>query len=421
MGSSQVKIYNDSNIPLIHNMDWMKDIPDETKISEMTIPGTHDSCALFGICCARTQTWTLVEQMKAGIRYFDIRLRRINDTLRAYHAFVDQKDTFDKILRYAFDFLEKNPTETIMMEICSEYEPKNCTKSFIELYDEYTKSYFDKIVSYENKDIELGKIRGKLLAIKVFEGRTSNIPNFFMQNEWTVNIRCHINKKKRRIKENIHRAISINNNKIFLNYLSASSDYFMMTPYTAATKCNEVVMRYHGRLGIVVADYPGEDLIKHLIKQNKFSQGIKEEIKNNDLVYVIHNDTHKYLFLDKNEKKDNNIYCVKEKVKLKIKHKNKEIGRDNFKIGDEFIFSNKDGFELEFKIGGTFSGNEDFIDNQSLLLLQYNKNDEMKYIECKYENKDSKKHYLFNFTKNNGTYTYYFKIEIVKEDEEIKE
>ena len=194
-----------------------------------------------------------------------------------------------------------------------------------------------------------------------------------------------------------------------------------MTPYTAATKCNEVVMRYHGRLGIVVADYPGEDLIKHLIKQNKFSQGIKEEIKNNDLVYVIHNDTHKYLFLDKNEKQNNNIYCIKEKVKLKIKHKNKELGRDNFKIGDEFIFSNKDGFELEFKIGGNFSGNEDFIDNQSLLLLQYNKNDEMKYIECKYENKDSKKHYLLNFTKNNGTYTYYFKIEKVKEDEEIKE
>ena len=216
MGSSQVKIYNDSNIPLIHNMSWMKDIPDETKISEMTIPGTHDSCALFGICCARTQTWTLVEQMKAGIRYFDIRLRRINDTLRAYHAFVDQKDTFDKILRYAFDFLEKNPTETIIMEICSEYKPKNCNKSFVELYDEYTKSYLDKIVSYENKDIELGKIRGKLLAIKVFEGRTSSIPNFFMQNEWTVNIRCHINKKKRRIKENIHRAISINYTLLYL-------------------------------------------------------------------------------------------------------------------------------------------------------------------------------------------------------------
>jgi hypothetical protein len=401
-------------------MDWMKDIPDETKISEMTIPGTHDSCSLFGICCTRTQTWTLVEQMKAGIRFFDIRLRRINDTLRAYHGFVDQKETFDTILAYAFDFLEKNPTETIMMEVISEYDPKNCTKSFAQLYDEYTRSYTDKIVPYENKDTVLGKIRGKLFVIKIFEGRTSSIPNFLIQNEWTVNIRCHMNNKKRRIKENIHRAISINNNKIFLNYLSASSDYAMMTPYTAATKCNEIAMRYHGRLGIVMADYPGEDFIKHLINQNFVNQGMKDMIKNGDLVYVIHNDTHKYLFLDKNEK-NNNIYCVKEKVKLNIRHKNTEIGRDNFKIGDEFILTNQDGFELEFKIGGTFSGNEDFIDNNSLLLIQYNKDDEMKYIECKYENKNSKKHYLLNFTKNNGTYTYYFKIEKVKEDEELKE
>ena len=385
----------------------------------MTIPGTHDSCSLFGICCARTQTWTLVEQMKAGIRFFDIRLRRINDTLRAYHGFVDQKETFDTILTYAFDFLEKNPTETIMMEVISEYEPKNSVKSFGELYDEYTKSYSDKIVSYENKDIELGKIRGKLFVIKIFEGRTTRIPNFLIQNEWTVNIRYHINNKKRRIKENIHRAISINNNKIFLNYLSASSDYAMMTPYTAATKCNEIAMRYHGRLGIVVADYPGEDFIKHLIKQNLVNQGIKDVIRNGDLVNVMHNDTYKYLFLDKNEKNEN-IYCVKEKVKLNIRHKNTEIGRDNFKIEDEFILSNADGFELEFKIGGTFSGNEDFIDNQSLLLIQYNKNDQMQYIECKYENKNSKKHYLLNFTKKSGTYTYYFKIEKVKEDEELK-
>ena len=419
MGGTQIRIFNDSNTPLIHNMDWMKDIPDETKISEMTIPGTHDSCSLFGICCARTQTWTLVEQMKAGIRFFDIRLRRINDTLRAYHGFVDQKETFDTILAYAFDFLEKNPTETIMMEVISEYDPKNCTKSFAQLYDEYTRSYTDKIVPYENKDTVLGKIRGKLFVIKIFEGRTSSIPNFLIQNEWTVNIRCHMNNKKRRIKENFHRAISINNNKIFLNYLSASSDYAMMTPYTAATKCNEIAMRYHGRMGIVMADYPGEDFIKHLINQNLINQGTKEVIKNGDLIYVIHNDTHKYLFLDKNEKTDN-IYCVKEPVKLNIRHKNTEIGRDIFKIGDEFILSNQDGFELEFKIGGTFSGNEDCIDNQSLLLIQYNKNDEMQYIECKYENKNSKKHYLLNFTKNNGTYTYYFKIEKVKEDEELQ-
>ena len=215
MGCNQIKVYNDSSSPKVHYLNWMKDIPDGTKLSEMTIPGTHDSCSLFGICCARTQTWTLVEQMKAGLRYFDIRLRRINDTLRAYHGFVDQKEMFDSILVYAFNFLEQNPTETIIYEIISEYDPLNSTKSFTELYEEYTQPYKDKIKEYQNQDITMGEIRGKLFVVKVFEGSTSHISNFFIQNNWSVNFRWYMNKKKRKIKENFHRAISININKFF--------------------------------------------------------------------------------------------------------------------------------------------------------------------------------------------------------------
>ena len=413
-------IYNDSNAPLIHHTDWMKDIPDNTKFSEMTIPGTHDSLSLYGICCARTQTWTLREQMNAGIRYFDIRLRRINNTLRAYHGFIDQKTTLDSILVYAIDFLQKNPTETIIFEIISEYDPKNCTKSFEELYEEYTANYKNNIVEYEYRDITIGEIRGKIFVIKVFEGSTSRIPNFFIQNKWTINFRCYLNDKKRKIKENIHRAISINNDEIFLNYLSASSDYAMMTPYTAAKKCNEVVMRYNGRLGIVVADYPGEDLIKHLIKQNFNSPNIKEEIKNGDKIYVIHNDTHKYLFLDKDADINNNIYCVKPPEPLIIRHKNENTGRVNFKVGDEIILTRNDGFELEFKIGRTYSGNEQYIDNQSIFMIQVNRNGELNYIECSYENKN-KKHYLFNFKKKVGSYSFYFSMKKVKEEEDKKE
>lgn len=35
MGCNQVKVYNDSNTPLIHKLDWMKEIPDDTKFSQM--------------------------------------------------------------------------------------------------------------------------------------------------------------------------------------------------------------------------------------------------------------------------------------------------------------------------------------------------------------------------------------------------
>ena len=408
MGCNQVKVYNDSSSPSIHKLDWMKNIPDETKLSKMTIPGTHDSCSLFGICCARTQTWSLVEQMRAGLRYFDIRLRRINDTLRAYHGFVDQKETFDHILVYAFDFLEKNPSETIIMEIISEYDPENSKKSFKDLYEEYTQSYQDKIVSYQNKDITLGDIRGKLFVVKVFEGSTSNIPNFLIQNSWSVNFRWYMNKKKRKIKENFHRALSMNDNRIFLNYLSASSDYAMMTPYTAAKQCNEIAMRYHGRLGVVLADYPGEDLINHLIQQNFREPDQKGEIKSGDKIYMIHNDTHKYLCLDKEGHEGNNIYCVKVPTPLTIRHKDPNIGREGFKVGDDIILTNDKGYELEFKIGNTFAKNEDILDDKSIFVLQYLKDNEMQFIECLYENKVKQRRYLFNFSKKSGAYSYYF-------------
>lgn len=268
MGSNNEKAYSDSSHPSIYNLSWMKNIPDETKLSEMTIPGTHDSCSLYGICCARTQTWSLLEQMKAGIRFFDIRLRLYNNTLRAFHAFVDQIDTFDTILISALNFLNQNPTETIIMQIITEYKPKNCTKTMPELYEEYTQNYKNDIYVYKNKDVTLGEIRGKIFIIKIFGRSTRFVPNFLIQNNWTVNCRFCMNKKKRRIKENFHRALAIKNSIIYLNYLSSSSDYAMMTPYTAAKKCNKIAMRYHGRLGIVLADYPGEALINHLISQN---------------------------------------------------------------------------------------------------------------------------------------------------------
>ena len=415
MGNNEQKICSDSNHPSIYNLSWMKNIPDNKKLSEITIPGTHDSCSLYGICCARTQTWTLFEQMKAGIRFFDIRLRLYNNTLRAFHAFVDQKDTFDNILSYALYFLSQNPSETIIMQIITEYKPKNCTKTMVELYEEYTNKYKNYIYAYKNKDVTLGEIRGKILIIKIFSRSTRYLPNFLIQNDWTVNCRFYINKKKRRIKQSFHRAISFKNNRIFLNYLSCSSDYAMMTPYTAAKKCNKIAMKYNGRLGIVLADYPGEDLIKHLISQNIFISQEKEIIKDGDLVYVIHNDTHKYLFLDNNNEEINNFYCVKEPEPLFIKHKDTQLGRDYFKVNDFIILIRKDGFQYEFKIGGTFSGNDEIIDDKSIFMLQVgNKNGEMKYLFNCYENKNNKKHYIFNFIKNPGSYESFFFISKVK-------
>ena len=180
----------------------------------------------------------------------------------------------------------------------------------------------------------------------------------------------------------------------------------MMTLYKAAKKYNKIAKRYNGRLGIILVDYPGEDLIKHLIDQNFYNSREKEIIKNGDLIYVIHNDTHKYLFLD--DKNETIIYCVNDPEELIIQHKDTYIGRDTFKVNDNIILKRKDGFQYEFKIGGTFSGNDEVIDDNSIIMLQVNKDGKMKYLESCYENKNKKKQYLFNFSKFKGGYESYF-------------
>ena len=321
MGSSQIKFYNDSSSPTKFHLNWMKDIPDSTRLSELTIPGTHDTAALYGICCARTQIWPIQEQMNSGLRYFDLRLRLYNDTLRAFHAFIDQKKTFDVFLKAASEFLENNPTEAIIFEIICEYEIKNSKKDIHELYDEYTKDYKDKIVVYNGNNLTFGQIRGKILMIQVFHGSTRSINNFIIQNKWTCNIRAYINDKKRVIKSHFRRCLNVNDgHTIFLNYLSCSSDYLLMTPFTAATFCNKIPFRYTGRLGIVLMDYPGEDTIEHLINQNFAEKVEKKVIKSGNIVTVSHNDIDKYLHIS-NEKGVNEVFCRKEPKPLTIINK----------------------------------------------------------------------------------------------------
>ena len=69
----------------------MKGIQDETKLSTISMPGTHNTMTshdvdgIFSGCKGRfgrrlclTQTWKLDEQLKNGIRFIDIRIYQSN-------------------------------------------------------------------------------------------------------------------------------------------------------------------------------------------------------------------------------------------------------------------------------------------------------------------------------------------------------
>jgi 1-phosphatidylinositol phosphodiesterase len=284
--------YSESSNPKKCFEDWMKEIPDNVLLSSLTIPGTHDSCAykIKGLAniisyAARTQTWDLENQLKAGLRYFDARLRLFNNTLHCFHGPIDLIDTFDIILKTLVNFVTKHKSETIMMQLVSEYDDTNCTKTMEEMYEEYTHDYKDLIKEYDGNVPTMGEVRGHIFFIKIFKGSTRSIPNFYIQNYWSCNTISKIGKKKKKIRTQFHRSLTENDeSNFFLNYLSCSSDYILMSPLAAAKECNKVVFDYKGRLGIVLCDFPGEGLIEYLIMQNFGEEnGEEKELSNVEL------------------------------------------------------------------------------------------------------------------------------------------
>ncbi|HOD84509.1 MAG TPA: phosphatidylinositol-specific phospholipase C domain-containing protein, partial [Phycisphaerae bacterium] len=165
--------------------DWMSHIDNSMYLSEMTIPGTHDTMASTenvtdlhsydsaGAC----QTWTLREQLDNGIRYIDIRGHLEKDgTLTVHHAYMrlaDMSDVFDTLKQ----FLQDHPTETIVMEIKS--EDNDSTSDFVEAFAAYVEENADLFWTKDGVRPDeiptLGEARGKVVLLRRFAECGTNI------------------------------------------------------------------------------------------------------------------------------------------------------------------------------------------------------------------------------------------------------
>lgn len=105
----------------ITHSSWMSGIPDNARVTTLSIPGTHDSCSIEGpLGFAKTQNLDLADQLNAGIRFLDIRLAHYQDNLFAHHNAVHMEKSYAEILDICSDFLTKNPTEAVFMSVKEE-------------------------------------------------------------------------------------------------------------------------------------------------------------------------------------------------------------------------------------------------------------------------------------------------------------
>ncbi|KAL2204757.1 phospholipase C [Sarocladium strictum] len=288
-----------------HHPTWMKAIPDDTNLTSLSIPGTHDTMT-YEIENQRLecQNWNMSVQMQAGVRYFDIRARLKDDELRIYHTSGYTGFSFEDVLLRMCGFLEENPSEAIIMRLKEEGGPLgHNTVTFEEAFNSYrdsrnsTKSCIaDHLYLHNNTDTSktatiptLGDLRSKIFLLQNFKapsgksyGLTWSGPQMQLEDFWIMPDASFLPQKW----EAIHKAIKLandtplNNELLYLAHISASVG---VLPIEAAAGTadgkvdgmNDVTGSWLEenvdeavRTGIVIFDFPGKKAIDAVLSWN---------------------------------------------------------------------------------------------------------------------------------------------------------
>ncbi|RBL91358.1 phosphatidylinositol-specific phospholipase C [Chitinophaga flava] len=271
---------------------WMSNLPDNTNLTALSIPGTHDSGARFEPIggTAKCQDLTIAQQLDAGTRFLDIRCRHIDNAFAIHHGSIYQNMNFTDVLNACYAFLANNPGETIVMSVKEEYDPSNNTRSFEQTFDSYTQLQPSKwylAASVPN----LGQVRGKIVLLRRFGA--SGTPKGIDATNWADNTTFSINNANANLRVQDQYQVPDNNVKwtnisnlftearssnpstLYINFTSGYKPLIFGIPSitSVSNTINPQVNSYftsntHGRVGILPMDFATADRNTLIINTN---------------------------------------------------------------------------------------------------------------------------------------------------------
>jgi len=152
---------------------WMRKLDGGMSIAQLSIPGTHDSGALYEPVPGTTkcQNLSIAEQLNAGVRFLDIRCRHIHSGFTIHHGPVYQNQNFDDVFGATSKFLKDNPGETVLMSVKEEYDASDNKESFEQTFAKYVAK--NPGLWYLGARIPtLFQARGKIVLIRRFGAST---------------------------------------------------------------------------------------------------------------------------------------------------------------------------------------------------------------------------------------------------------
>lgn len=269
--------------------NWMKDIDGTKYISQISIPGTHNSGALYepAYGVAKCQKYTINDQLNMGVRFLDVRASVSLGKLKISHGVVYQGQSFENFVNSCYEFLKTNPSETIIFCLRNEDDEKKTNSKFISLL---------KKEINENEDMwytqsllpTLNEVRGKLVLINRFDrdcelglnaalGWRNNNTFAIYNNGFFINVQDVYSPETIEIKKEAFTSFIRNNYlpavitpALCINFLSAMTGKEKI-PQTA-NEMNEFFREYSKTnppfYGCMIFDYITSDLCDIVINAN---------------------------------------------------------------------------------------------------------------------------------------------------------
>jgi 1-phosphatidylinositol phosphodiesterase len=294
---------------LPHNR-WLSNIDGTKNITELSIPGTHESCATNSLWNAQCQTLSITQQLAMGVRFLDVRLAIIDSALPlgqylgAVHGSVNESMHFGEILQDCLEFLAAYPTEFILMSVKNEGDTANQFQDM--LMNDYLNNVKDKCY-LGNEFPTVDEARGKIVLLSryIYPDPNEPLPNPSIKygincRPWQDNTTFTINRviplspihvqdnyqlevsqlpgqrdeKVTEIKNLIAAAQTGPLCDLYINFCSASDDG-PYAPTLLAEYINPIINDYlqtlsNTRIGIINVDFPEKtpSIINNIIKLN---------------------------------------------------------------------------------------------------------------------------------------------------------
>lgn len=300
------------------NKDWMKDLSDDALITQLSLPGTHDSATDHDNCKKNSaikpiiefvscQTYPISDQLKMGIRFFDIRLAYEHGTLRFHHGPYYLEQHFYHALDAAQSFLSDHPTEFVIFLIKQEHTSESADNFWKRVNDQIDQ-YPSDLFYYEKQVPTVGKVRGRIIIMgrdksdylkgfrvdwesntTHYEGRDKSKYGdllYIVEDHYSLNT-ISTETKYREIRQNIALAKlcfkSGDPHTLYISFLSGEGDATGRTPGHFADYENQHIYDWLKdddaggyRLGVVMMDYAGDSnhhgdkILDEVINHNKF-------------------------------------------------------------------------------------------------------------------------------------------------------